>query len=1448
MQVDGEGPDLGATGVVPPVQVGPTTAPDALAFILGQATFLVLSHSTRTHEPAYSTLSWRPLNPTADAVTLVAAVPAALVPAGRVPFAVPSALPSPQSRLKLLDTIARLALEQPFTMEVMRRAMVEVLPVFENVFPFLTTLLRHPLLAGPPLPGPTEPHSTFAAPLLTLFALVHALPHLATSTHTATSTSLPWSFPSTVEVVMKTHVHRGTRLLAWRILRQWYGLYAGFGEQLREAWVWKGEGSELGSFAPLPSYVEEYKEEYEARFAEWKGESADAHLVQDWASECTGHARFVDGGVERAVFGSSTTTIGTLTAGELSSTVVNVEGYLLFCEGFIPSTSYPSLSTAARTKPTSSLSTTTRAGPKPEPFVPTPGTTQLLHSLALHTLRRLPVLISSPPSSGKASTITHLWSLLHSLPLSPLSPTPSARQRSLVLINLADRSLDSKSLLGSLSSAPVQQTQKPARSPSVEVLSVIKVLAERMRRASESAAGAAWGGGGNEESGGVGVRVGGGEGRWVSAGRGFMLFATRSVEGATTASDASFFSSGFWSEVWMDGPSPEEIGLIVEGRYPRLRAAGLAERLIGVWDGVRDVVVKDGGAGTNRSIGVRDLVRWCRRVEGLIPRDVAISSIESNPVLQEEIFTEARDVFLGSLPVPALPSTPVDPLAPARDRYGLVARVLAQGLGLSSERADWVIRRRVPELIIPRREGDDGIVSTATLALKIGRVSLPYRPASTRLTAASRPYALTKPSLVVLEKLAVSIRLSEPVLMVGETGTGKTTAVGHLVDSLGKNLTALNLSNQTEAGDLVGGFRPIDEAEDARRTASELVNRFVDLFGQTFSISRNADLWREAYRMASERLGMTDADATPAAPRKRRKIDSASEDDLSTLWREFVTLVGDFDIRHVSKAGKSKFVFSFVDGPLAKAIRSGDWVLLDEVNFASSETLESLSTLLQGPDSSLILTEQGDLEPTPRHLGIRLFAAEFTEVWVPPPDEDRDALVTIVQGYIGRPAVQDRAGILDVAELSSAVTQLAMSAQLADGANAPPHFSMRTLARALTFAAEFAPIFGLRQALYEGFLMAFMMLLDAKSNALVKALLEQHIVAKAKNRGSMFAQIPPKPSGVESIRFGPYWLETGEEPLQEAKDYILTASVQSKVLDLARAVLTRKVPVLIQGPTSAGKTSVVEYLARRTGHRFVRINNHEHMDFQEYIGTYVSDPKSGKLVFQEGVLVRALRRSDWIVLDELNLAPTDVLEALNRLLDDNRELVIPETGEVVRPHPHFMLFATQNPPGLYGGRKVLSRAFRNRFLEMYFGDVPKDELETILYQRCQTAPLYAKKTVGVFIELQRRRQAGRVFEQMQSTHGHMLLAERAKKADDKAVVKDVIELEMNVKIDETTLYDLTSPYRTSSSSSSTSLPSLPLTDAFYQGALVTVVDAAPDDLGFSKGRTREAHIEVGVLK
>jgi midasin len=54
---------------------------------------------------------------------------------------------------------------------------------------------------------------------------------------------------------------------------------------------------------------------------------------------------------------------------------------------------------------------------------------------------------------------------------------------------------------------------------------------------------------------------------------------------------------------------------------------------------------------------------------------------------------------------------------------------------------------------------------------------------------------------------------------------------------------------------------------------------------------------------------------------------------------------------------------------------TGHWVLLDEINLATAETLECLSGLLESDRGSLYLLERGDREPIQRHPDFRLFAA-----------------------------------------------------------------------------------------------------------------------------------------------------------------------------------------------------------------------------------------------------------------------------------------------------------------------------------------------------------------------------------------------------------------------------------------------------------------------------------------
>ena len=97
--------------------------------------------------------------------------------------------------------------------------------------------------------------------------------------------------------------------------------------------------------------------------------------------------------------------------------------------------------------------------------------------------------------------------------------------------------------------------------------------------------------------------------------------------------------------------------------------------------------------------------------------------------------------------------------------------------------------------------------------------------------------------------------------------------------------------------------------------------------------------------------------------------------------------------------------------------------------------------------------------------------------------------------------------------------------------------------------------------------------------------------------------------------------------------------------------------------------------------------------------------------------------------------------ALNRLLDSNRELLLPATGEVVKAHPDFQLFGTQNPAGLgvYGGRKMLSKALSNRFLQLQLEELGLADLRLILMRRCKLPASRAEPMLKVFRDLQQRR-------------------------------------------------------------------------------------------------------------
>lgn len=99
----------------------------------------------------------------------------------------------------------------------------------------------------------------------------------------------------------------------------------------------------------------------------------------------------------------------------------------------------------------------------------------------------------------------------------------------------------------------------------------------------------------------------------------------------------------------------------------------------------------------------------------------------------------------------------------------------------------------------------------------------------------SSKFVYTRASLSLMEKIARCIECNEPVLLCGETGVGKTTALQHLARILGKSISVINLNQQTETSDLLGSFKPVDV-----KVQMKLVKeKFVDLFTRCFGVEEN---------------------------------------------------------------------------------------------------------------------------------------------------------------------------------------------------------------------------------------------------------------------------------------------------------------------------------------------------------------------------------------------------------------------------------------------------------------------------------------------------------------------------------------------------------------------------------------------------------------------------------
>ncbi|EHY66920.1 hypothetical protein NERG_00560 [Nematocida ausubeli] len=602
-------------------------------------------------------------------------------------------------------------------------------------------------------------------------------------------------------------------------------------------------------------------------------------------------------------------------------------------------------------------------------------------------------------------------------------------------------------------------------------------------------------------------------------------------------------------------------------------------------------------------------------------------------------------------------------------------------------------------------------------------------------------YVLTVPAIRLILYVVEGLSVANSFLLIGETGTGKTTTVQKIFEKRKTLLTGrykdarkmlcVNLSKDTDITDLLGSYQ-FATSEQLVLHINDIVQGYFEVF---FNEEKNDAFLREVDKAAEDRrvdvIIDTAEDLLAKFSEKSAKEPSQKKETAIAKLAQALSL-----LKKIEDGAQN--VCIFVEGPLVRAALYGYWILLDESNLAPNSTLRYINTAIQRRQLSII-EESGAIIPMSSRTvifqcinpgddhGKKNIEMDRTLYhWMDEIDRYPGDVLAVAQGY-GKN--HDQEEIKNIVQFYTEIKRIAETHGLRTGSNRPALFGIRNLIR--TLKMRNIPV-------VEAIQVNFLTQLCIKHKVLGRKLLQT--IFKEEKR-----EVHRLPS---------------------TENYVVTPQAQEYIREIESAISTGTA-VLLEGTTSVGKTSLIKYIAQSRGKQIVRINNHEHTDITEYLGTFgvshtnptetetetqvEEDPavkrrckgaeckesrNASEFVYKEGALIKAVREGHWILLDELNLAPTEVLESLNRLLDSNRELFIPATQEIVKAHPEFALFATQNPSEStdYRNRKHLSKAFRNRFIEIYVEEKTREELEILLHGM-RTGKVFAKVLLDIYEEL-----------------------------------------------------------------------------------------------------------------
>lgn len=200
-------------------------------------------------------------------------------------------------------------------------------------------------------------------------------------------------------------------------------------------------------------------------------------------------------------------------------------------------------------------------------------------------------------------------------------------------------------------------------------------------------------------------------------------------------------------------------------------------------------------------------------------------------------------------------------------------------------------------------------------------------------------------------------------------------------------------------------------------------------------------------------------------------------------------------------------------------------------------------------------------------------------------------------------------------------------------------------------------------------------------------------------------------------------------PAVDPSSLVMTLTTTQN-LETLSSLLHIDEPILLHGLPGVGKTSLIHEVAKQLGMyaNMVTLHLNEQTDAKMLIGLYTTGSKPGSFQWRPGVLTTAVREGRWVLIEDLDRAPTEVLSTLLPLIE-RKELLIPSRGEKIRAASSFRLFATVRTSRGMNGRESLPSLVGIRFWQtMAAIPLASAELEEVILK---TYPILSKFVPGI---------------------------------------------------------------------------------------------------------------------